>query len=54
VTQKLLASATAAEAIIVAVIIGIGSELVAPATGVLAFGLAWALPVVIDRIRRAD
>jgi len=54
VTQKLLASITSAEAIIVAAVIGIGSELVAPTTGVLAFGLAWALPVVIDRIRRAD
>jgi len=54
VTQKLLASLSAAETIIVAVLIGIGSELVAPTTGVLAFGLAWGLPVIIDRIRGVE
>gem|GEM_PF-5198354 len=53
-TQKLLASLSAAETIIVAVLIGIGSELVAPTTGVLAFGLAWGLPVIIDRIRGVE
>ena len=51
-TEKLLASATAAEPLIAAAVLGIGAEVNTPGTGVLAAGLGWFLLVVIDRIRR--
>lgn len=41
------------EPLIAAIAVGIGAELAAPTTGVLAFGLAWLGWLIVSRIRRA-
>lgn len=47
-----MASATAAEPLIAAALLGIGAELNTPGTGLLAAGAGWFVLVVIDRIRK--
>lgn len=50
-TARLLAAIDQAEPLLAAAVIGVGAELHAPATGLLAFGLCWYLPLLVDRIR---
>lgn len=50
---KLLRSLAALEGVIVAAIVGFGAEAYAAGTGLLAFGLALYVPVLIDRVRGA-
>lgn len=52
IATRAAAALGAAEPIIVAGIIGIGAELASPSMGVLAFGLAWFVALLVELVRR--